>query len=142
MAENQWYRDGLPVSGETADSLLLRQTGVYTVLVTGDNGCTNVSDPFDVTVLRVEALHDGMPTLSLYPNPAREYCKIQVLAGNGIGSVELFDLTGKQVRRMPYGFFRGHNEIIYNLDDVMEGLYFIRITLPDGENLMSKILVQ
>jgi hypothetical protein len=83
----------------------------------------------------------SISVLKVYPNPASEYCRIDVLASNGTGSVELFDLTGKQVRHMPYGFFEGHNEIIYNLNGVMGGLYFIRINLPDGNNMMSKILV-
>ncbi len=80
--------------------------------------------------------------LKLYPNPAKGSCRIRLHATYGVGSIDLYDLNGRQIRHGNYGFVDGQNEISYSLDGITEGLYFLRISLPDGYPMMNKILVE
>jgi PKD repeat protein len=50
-AAYQWYYNGNPIAGATADTIHipLYQSGLYTVLVTTAAGCKKLSDPIDLT---------------------------------------------------------------------------------------------
>ncbi len=46
----QWFRDGQPIAGQTADSLRVSTTGQYTVRSTNASGCLSNSNPVAVTI--------------------------------------------------------------------------------------------
>lgn len=46
----QWLKDGQPISGATNSTLIVGNSGVYSVQVTAANGCTEVSDEVNVTI--------------------------------------------------------------------------------------------
>ena len=41
----QWFLDGLPIENATSQSLEITESGEYRVFVTGENGCTRLSQP-------------------------------------------------------------------------------------------------
>lgn len=47
---NQWFRNGVEISGANGDFLIVTQGGSYTVRHTDANGCTSTSAPYNVTV--------------------------------------------------------------------------------------------
>lgn len=47
---NQWLKNGSPITGATTDSLLVTQSGQYSVLVTNAAGCSAVSSQVQVQV--------------------------------------------------------------------------------------------
>jgi len=46
----QWYKDGLPMTGETGAQLVVTLAGTYTVEATTNKGCKSTSEPFRLRV--------------------------------------------------------------------------------------------
>jgi hypothetical protein len=46
----QWFLDGSPIIGANDDHITPTVTGAYTVMITDVNGCTNISDPYDLVI--------------------------------------------------------------------------------------------
>ncbi|MFC2187840.1 T9SS type A sorting domain-containing protein [Fulvivirgaceae bacterium LMO-SS25] len=47
----QWYKDGVAIGGNGQNSLVVSESGSYTVEVTGTNGCKLMSDPQEIEIL-------------------------------------------------------------------------------------------
>jgi hypothetical protein len=94
---HQWYRDGWPLAGETADTLRLPDTGLYVLHVYSAEDCEAISLPFDVSVLSAEvAVADDAYMLQSWPEPAAELVSIElrVPAGRSV-TLLLVDLLGR-----------------------------------------------
>jgi gliding motility-associated-like protein len=57
--DNQWYKDGVLISGATNNSLLITEVGNYTVKVTNSNGCSNISSGLSVAVFATPTVSAG-----------------------------------------------------------------------------------
>ena len=138
----QWYRDGQPVPGATADSLVLRETGSYTVLVTGDNGCTNSSEPLVVAVLGMESLHASAFEFSLYPNPAYGEAVMRVdLPRAGMLHIALVDMLGRQVRIVERRTSSGTVHEIIDLEGLAPGMYLLRLSTDSRHTSRTMMLL-
>lgn len=73
-------------------------------------------------------------TLTLYPNPATDFVRIEGVDENTCSEISIFDLTGRLVRKYPYC-----NEL--NVSDLQNGIYVLRVTGDDGTNKTSKLLI-
>lgn len=47
---NQWFKDGVPIDGETGNSLTVTISGIYSVRVTASNGCSSTSSTVQIQV--------------------------------------------------------------------------------------------
>ncbi len=56
----QWWKDGQPIVGQTADTLRVASSGQYAIRVTNASGCFNTSNAVSVTVSPIPAV----PTIS------------------------------------------------------------------------------
>jgi len=66
----QWYAADSLLPGETGRSLHLTRPGIYFVEAWDREGCSSISDPFDVTVLDADpAPMPRHPLISIYPEP-------------------------------------------------------------------------
>ncbi|MFC2187838.1 T9SS type A sorting domain-containing protein [Fulvivirgaceae bacterium LMO-SS25] len=52
----QWYKDGVAIGGNGQNSLVVSESGSYTVEVTGTNGCKLMSDPQVIEILTAPEL--------------------------------------------------------------------------------------
>ena len=73
-------------------------------------------------------------TLTLYPNPAIDFVRIEGVDENTCSEISIFDLTGRLVRKHQYC-----NEL--NVSDLQNGIYMLRVTGDDGVNKISKLLI-
>lgn len=73
-------------------------------------------------------------TLTLYPNPATDFVRIEGVDENTCSEISIFDLTGRLVIKYPYC-----NEL--NVSDLQNGIYVLRVTGDVGVNKTSKLLI-
>ncbi len=93
-----WYRDGVLLPDSGYGSIKLRETGRYQLRLRSMNGCSAMSDPFDVTVLDAEEVPPvaDPAVLVAYPEPAENMLHIE-LGGTGAQTVTLalYDVLGR-----------------------------------------------
>lgn len=92
----QWYRNGIAITGETADTLLLTHNGMFTVAVTDENGCKGTSMPLEIYIPGLSVTADPVlaAAIRIYPNPSADRlfieAPVRVL-------VTVKDITGRTV---------------------------------------------
>lgn len=87
----QWYFNGKAIPGEISPSLLMDQSGYYSVKITA-SGCSNASEN---TYYALTGIGSNIKSkvLSIYPNPAHGQLNIDLPVGND--QVVISDLSGK-----------------------------------------------
>jgi hypothetical protein len=122
-AGNQWFKDGLPISGAASASLLVTEPGSYTVRVTIETCASELSEAqsFIITGDITSSLGSSM---LVYPNPARGIIRIQ-LGGFDAGEVQiaLFDMLGREVQSAS-GI--GQQEVSLDISGQPQGRYLLR----------------
>lgn len=87
----QWLLDGEEIPGANAPTWTAQAVGTYTVQVTGENGCSITSAPFEVVAL--STTDQGMVRIHVWPNPANE--AIHVGISTRWTHAEAIDLAGR-----------------------------------------------
>ena len=73
---NQWYLNGTSLAGATAQTFHALQTGTYTVKVTGTNGCSATSLPYQLMTTGIQEYSIASNVL-IIPNPNNGVFTIQ-----------------------------------------------------------------
>jgi hypothetical protein len=121
-ATYQWYLNGQPIVGETNQTLIPSQNGMYVVRITDSLGCMfmySVGFPFTITA--VENITDDLLDVKIFPNPSQGF--IYINASNlGLQEYEIFiyDAVGKLV-------VSDKNSTNINISDLQNGVYYITI---------------
>jgi hypothetical protein len=93
-ATYQWYLNGNEIAGATAQNYEIIETGIYAVVITDENGCSDLSEPMQVTFIGIGEMNAD--EITLYPNPASDFLVITV--GNSvIRSADILDMIGRVV---------------------------------------------
>jgi hypothetical protein len=94
---NQWYKDGVLISGATGQTYKATTAGNYTVVVT-QNGCKSpTSDAFNFIPTGLTNLGAGQ-FMHVYPNPAQSVIRLDFrVNGSQRITAVLHDLAGKEV---------------------------------------------
>lgn len=134
----QWYDEvGSLINGATNQSLQVEPGKVYSVLTTV-NGCSEMSSPMYVdTYTDVESCRLSLPgnkatEVAIFPNPARDILTIRT--NKTIGEISAYDLTGKRIsinQLSPY---------TYDVSGILNGMYFLKISLEDGQHISAKFI--
>ncbi len=129
---NQWYKDGVILTGETGQYLVPTGPGSYVVKVTSQLGCYTVpSDPF-VWVGIGGA--DGC-RITIYPNPTSGQLTIRTTWAEGISyRVSLFNTLGQQVLTI-------RNRNILDLSSLNQGIYYLSVVTERNESYTAKVIV-
>lgn len=106
-------------------------TYIYVVVAIYDDGCEAESEPLSVTVIW-DAVQENATDISIYPNPAKDMLRID---GEGILQVEMFNVVGQKLLNINEGFDA------IQLNDLPEGLYFVRLQTQQGEKNF-KLLIE
>jgi hypothetical protein len=114
----QWFLNGNPIPGATADTCHIGANGVYVLEVTNAFGCTFPSWPYTVDVGINE---NGNFIPSVFPNPADESVTINWKGNDGKTFIEFRDVTGRIVKNIS----STSNSEIVNTQDLPNGIYFV-----------------
>ena len=123
---NQWYLNGVAITGATGQTYTVTSNGTYTVLST-TNGCASaVSAPVVFTTVAVGSLSHN-DNISIYPNPSSGIVTIET--GNlTVKEIKVYDVLGQIVIRAEVK----NNKTEVNLMQQANGVYFIQLSSAEG----------
>lgn len=101
-----------------------------TALNTTINACNSI-------VTNIQQKENVRPLFIFYPNPSNGLFRINIGVENKI--INVFDIVGKEVN---VTLSKWENFAIIDMQNVMRGLYFIKITGGDKEYYIQKILIE
>lgn len=74
--------------------------------------------------------------ISVFPNPAHNYCIVRGINNTANCNIQLFDISG---RNIPVSYTKSKNEILINMENLLSGFYCLEIKSKDV-TIKKKIL--
>lgn len=114
-------------------------------LIETDNGNCSYENILPVNVISIvgvenkNVIHLG----DVYPNPSNSFVTIPVrVNGNLKIEISLYDITGKKIADILNGNIQGKKEINYSTQFLNDGIYFLKISSNDGQQVVKKLSVK
>jgi len=79
-----------------------------------------------------------LPAISIYPNPAHTYCTIEGAAEIVGSTLQLMDLTGREVSSCKVT----SSLYTFSTTALPAGLYLVRMTNLTGESIVKKLVIE
>ncbi|MDI1354976.1 MAG: T9SS type A sorting domain-containing protein [bacterium] len=114
----------------------------WTYTLTGANGACFAKQTISVTVTNCTGISDlrsDKYTFKVYPNPATDKLNIQCGMVGGV-SLVITDVSGKIIREQNLLFKKENEDIQLNISNLLKGVYFVKITQPQGETQSIKFV--
>jgi subtilisin-like proprotein convertase family protein len=141
-ATYQWYNNGVPVAGATANTLVVGVDGVgtYTIKVTDINGCSNIalaSTPASLTVGAAETTQ-----LFIYPSPNSGKFQVRYFndlsnGQNGPAIINVYDSKASRVFTRRYILGPGYQAMQVDLASHGKGIYRVDLLNTNGERIKT-----
>ncbi len=119
----QWFLNGTPIQGATAQTYTPSQSGSYTVQVTDMNGCSATSAPLNYTTTSYSSSQNY--EISIYPNPTEGNVLYIRKPSNFEFNYQIIDLNGKIIQSGAL------NKAEIEVGNLTEGMYFIKLFEKD-----------
>jgi len=121
----KWYKDGILITGATADTLFVTATGDYTVN-TSDGTCNLTSPITDVLVFNCSGIAENGNEhfYKVYPNPSHDNIILDNNDLKQIDRIQISDITGRVVKVIPNNNLQ---KLEINISDLANGIYHITI---------------
>lgn len=136
-----WRRNGVVVAGATASSLLVDvdALGLYTLLVTDVNGCTNVSN----SVL----ISDSVNTkLFIYPNPNTGRFQVRYYSVNAntlVRGLTIYNSAGQRVLVQQNTITAPYARMDVDMSKFGKGIYWVELGDLNGNRLaVGRVVIQ
>lgn len=119
----QWFKNSVAISGQNQSSLVLTNitaadfASYYVVLANGT--CSFTSDTVTLSLALGTNSVDQSTTISLYPNPVKDYLNIN--SPKTVSGIEVYDASGKLVKRDSK-----NSKTIY-LGNLKAGVYVVKV---------------
>jgi uncharacterized delta-60 repeat protein len=136
---NQWYLNGVAISGGTSQTFNVVVNGDYWVTFTDINGCTSLnSDTITVLDMAVSEL-EKQYNFMLYPNPNEGSFLISMQLNSGMElQFTIVDATGRMMMNETWNESGSFQKQI-NADQLGAGIYFVRVVI--GEDVINKRMI-
>lgn len=127
---NQWYKEGVAISGSTGTTFSPTTPGIYTVISTVDN-CSSVSSEQQAII--VTGVEDISKLITVFPNPAQKEVTIDLTSlGKEVSAdVAIFDLAGRVFHSSS-----GKGKMTVNIASYDKGNYLVRVKA--GSRIVTK----
>ena len=119
----QWLLAGAEIAGANSQFYTPTENGIYTVIVSNENGCTTVSLPYEWLITSINK--NSNSNLAIFPNPSQNHISV-VWESEKIKSVQIFDLLGNLVQIEYDNFYK------INVSNLSSGNYFVKIFNAKG----------
>ncbi len=131
---NQWYKNGVLISGAVNRTFTLNSNGTYTVVVTG-NGCSSApSAAVNITSLGIK--NDQQLKLAIYPNPSTGLVNL-TLPESQVYEITVADITGKVILNQKVNETKAQ----LNLNPASKGIYLLKIS-SQGATTIRKLIIE
>jgi autotransporter-associated beta strand protein len=127
---NQWYLNGIMLSGATSQFYPVTQAGFYAVEVT-DAGCKAISDI--ATGIDVYTVNDA---ITVYPNPFVQQTTVSLNEEVKNATIKVVNLSGATVKETSCS----GGQATVNRNGLEAGVYFIQV-ITDGEIIANKKVI-
>lgn len=118
----QWLLNNQPIEGAIFQNHLAAESGLYSVVVTNANDCSDTSVAVNVVVRENTGIEPAFDTVvRIYPNPAGESVTIGNLPPGSY--ITLTDLRGKKV----YALKSNNTNEILSTTSLVNGVYIIQV---------------
>ena len=137
----QWWLNGVPINGSTAQNHQPIYNGDYQVEVGDVNGCTNISDIYNLSGIGMDEPARDVE-VQVFPNPSNGF--FQVRFNNLINQqwqIEVVDQTGKLCFSEYFDSNNTRSGFELDLRDLEVGIYILKM-ISDHEIIYRKLMVQ
>lgn len=133
----QWINcnGNTPISGATNQTFTPTTNGNYAVIVTGNN-CSDTSACYAVTSLAL-AENSLQSQIQAFPNPTTGLLSIDLGAEYASVAVKVSSVIGQELMCEKYA----HSQLLSLEMPEEEGIYFVEISLQNGEKASVKVVV-
>ncbi|HEY8402899.1 MAG TPA: LamG-like jellyroll fold domain-containing protein [Cytophagaceae bacterium] len=140
LFDNQWNKDGEPMFGEYSQFLLLKDPGVYTVTVTGTNGCTTTSDPYYYGVTSTYYVN-SIGTIEAYPNPSDGWFNITAenIQAQFI-SLKIQNAHGLEMGSENFEVSNGSLNERLNIQHLAKGVYYLHFETGTSTKVLKVVV--
>ncbi|MBA3971452.1 MAG: T9SS type A sorting domain-containing protein, partial [Bacteroidetes bacterium] len=137
---NQWYLNGVLITGATSQNYTFTANGTYTVVVTIAGCSSTASAPMVITTTGItDAANPYL--LSIYPNPNDGNFNVSFnVADKGTYKLELINSLGQLIFREELKDFSGMYHKQLSVVEFGKGVYTITLT-SDKNDVVKKIIV-
>lgn len=133
---NQWYLNGSPIAGETAQSYTVTQNGYYTVWVKSALGCQSSSSTILVSITGLENLA-FINSITISPNPAKDVLYINSsIKDTKKVSFTIYSVKGQLIKS---GDLVLNSKESISLSDLAPGVYEIRLNNNQASSIYKFI---
>lgn len=129
---NQWYLNNNPIPGATQQNYTAQQSGNYRVVVTNTNNCSSQSNTLAFSTVDIDDL-ESVGIITIYPNPTSGELNIQFSDNQSNVKLELYDISGKLVKQYSLNSIAPNSVETFNLDNVANGVYTLRIMTNENQ---------
>jgi hypothetical protein len=135
----QWFFNGEEIDGATEATYTATETGNYSVSVQQLDECPAISTDQLLIDLAVAENEVRLFELEIYPNPAEDQFRVQVLSlQGGLCEVRMFDAAGRQVHTSGHGVTLGET-MISLCPELESGVYTLSVRM--GDNTRAKQVI-
>lgn len=129
----QWYLNGNPLVGQTADQINAILNGLYTLEITNQYGCVFLSAPI---VVNTGFGEHNVNSAYVFPNPANETVNISWNSSATETTIELLDMTGRVISSQQVN---GKTAMV-DVAQFPAGTYFVNV-ITDGQVSTAKLVI-
>jgi hypothetical protein len=117
----QWLKNGIPIPGATDSVFTVTETGNYSLLAQGPDGCTDTSNVVSITIAAVGD-YAQLSSFNVFPNPAID--QLHIVFGSEQGfSADIFNIHGEWVQTIS----SAAGKTVVDISHLDAGFYFIKI---------------
>jgi hypothetical protein len=125
---NEWYKDGVAISGAKSQSFHAKEKGEYVVKVTGPCGDPQSSEIYNVTVAGIDT--EISARVKLYPNPSETDITIELPRIIDASKITLFTMGGSQL--MQQDISSKSSEFTFSTKSLEKGIYIVKVETSKG----------
>jgi hypothetical protein len=133
---NQWYLNGSPLPGDTAQTYLMLENGQYFDIVT-INGCS--SDTSNIIDVITNISSDMQPSFEAFPNPVRDFLYIKAKE-NKIEEIYIYSSEGLMIRNENLSSSYLTQTVAIDVRNMFQGIYVLKV-VSESTCFTKKILI-